>query len=159
MIRVKEVRAIDPEGNQLGVITIQDALKKAEELGLDLVEISPTAKPPVCKIMDFGKFKYEQSKKTHVMKQHQKAKALKEVKLRPYTDDHDLQFKINNLRRFLEEGNKAKVTVAFKGREMSRTELGRNVLDKITKGLEDIGKVELPPKMEGRNLVMVIIPK
>ncbi len=109
--------------------------------------------------MDFGKYKYEQSKKLHQAKQHQKAKALKEVKLRPYTEDHDLQFKINHIRRFLEDGNKAKVTVAFRGREMNHLEIGRNVLDKIVKGIEDIGKVELPPKLEGRNMVTVIVPK
>lgn len=109
--------------------------------------------------MDFGKHKYELSKKMHTMKQHQKAKALKEVKLRPYTEEHDLQFKIGHIRRFLEGGNKSKVTIAFKGREMSHLEIGRNLLDKVVKAIEDIGKVELSPKMEGRNMVMVIIPK
>jgi translation initiation factor IF-3 len=109
--------------------------------------------------MDFGKYKYEQSKKTHTMKLHQKTKLLKEVKLRPYTEEHDLQFKVSHIRRFLEDGNKSKVTVAFKGREMNHLELGRNLLDKVVKAIEDIGKVELPPKLEGRNMVMVIIPK
>lgn len=122
------------------------------------MEISPTAKPPVCKIIDFGKFKYEQSKKQHIVKQHQKAKVLKEVKLRPHTEDHDLQFKINHLKRFLEAGNKAKVTLTFRGREMNHIELGRILLDKIIKGIEDIGKVEQQPRLEGRNMVMVIIP-
>ncbi len=123
------------------------------------MEISPTAKPPVCKIMDIGKYKYEQSKKLHQMKQHQKVIVLKEVKLRPYTEEHDLEYKINHIRQFLADGNKAKVTLTFKGRELSHIGLAKNLLDKIVKNVEDIGKVEQQPKLEGRNMIMIVVPK
>ncbi|HXC61769.1 MAG TPA: translation initiation factor IF-3, partial [Nitrospiria bacterium] len=119
-----EVRAIGPEGEQLGVLPIRDALKKAEELGYDLVEIAPTAKPPVCRIMDYGKYKYEQSKKQHTAKMHQRSMLVKEIKLRPQTDKHDLEFKIRHMREFLEEGHKVKVTLMFRGREMTYLDRG-----------------------------------
>ena len=136
MIRVKDVRVISSEGEQLGVMLVRDAIKQAEDLGLDLVEVAPTANPPVCRIMDFGKYKYEMAKKAAESKKHQTVIVVKEIKLRPRTDDHDVEFKTNNIKRFLAEGNKVKVTVMFRGREMAHTSYGRAVLDRILKSLE-----------------------
>lgn len=158
-IRAKEVRVIAPDGEQLGIMETQDAMRKAEEMGLDLVEVAPTAKPPVCRIMDFGKYKYEMSKKAHESRKRQTVITVKEIKLRPRTEEHDIQFKTNNIRRFLEEGNKVKVTVMFRGREMAHTEQGRAVLDRIVKSLEGLAVVEQPPGMEGRNMVTVLARK
>lgn len=131
----------------------------AESSQLDLVEVSPTAVPPVCRIMDFGKFKYQQSKKLQEAKKKQVQVQLKEVKLRPKTDEHDLQFKIKHVRRFLEEGNKAKITVVFRGREITHMELGQVALDKFVEELQDVALIEVRPKMEGRNMFIIVAPK
>jgi len=159
MIRVKEVRVISSEGEQLGVLVLRDALKKAEEAGLDLVEVAPTAVPPVCRIMDFGKYKYELNKKANESKKHQTVIILKEVKLRPRTDEHDIQFKTNNIKRFLEGGDKVKVSIMFRGREMAHPEQGRALLARIVKDLEQAAVVEMQPRMEGRNMYMMLTGK
>jgi len=155
-IRAREVRVIGAGGEQLGVMTPEDAVRKAEEDGLDLVEVAPNSTPPVCRIMDYGRYKYEQKKKSGKSKGH--AASLKEVKLRPRTDQHDLDFKLKNARRFLMEGDKVKVTVMFRGREIVHTSLGRQQLDKV-KGLVGLlATVESPPRMEGRFLSMILVP-
>jgi translation initiation factor IF-3 len=156
---VREVRVIADDGAQLGILPIFDAVKAAEERGLDLVEVAPLAEPPVCKIMDFGKYKYEQAKKAHESKKHQKVIQLKEIKMRPGTDVHDYTFKLNNAKRFLGEGNKVKVTVVFRGREMAHTELGSALLNKVVADIQEAGNIEQMPKQEGRALSMVIAPK
>jgi len=156
MIKVKEVRAISADGEQLGILDIREAIKRAEEAGLDLVEVAPTAKPPVCRIMDFGKYKYELAKKAHESRKHQSVIVVKEIKLRPRTDEHDIQFKTNNIKRFLEEGNKVKVTVMFRGREMAHTTHGKAVLDRVVSDLQSDAVVEQPPRMEGRNMTMLL---
>ncbi|MGM0585490.1 MAG: translation initiation factor IF-3 [Pseudomonadota bacterium] len=157
-IRASEIRLIDHEGENRGVLTPEEAMRMAEDVGLDLVEISPSANPPVCKIMDFGKFKYEQQKKAAEAKKKQKVIEVKEVKFRPNIDDHDYEVKMRNVTRFLEEGDKVKVTLRFRGREMAHQELGREVLQRIASDAEDLGKVESMPKMEGRQMIMVIGP-
>ena len=143
----------------MGILPLHEALLLAEGQHLDLVEVSPTAVPPVCRIMDFGKFKYQQSKKLQEAKKKQIQVQLKEVKLRPKTDEHDLQFKIKHVRRFLEEGNKAKITVVFRGREITHMELGQTALDKFVDDLQDIAVVEVRPKMEGRSMFIIVAPK
>ena len=158
-IRVKEVRVIGLEGEQLGVLPVREAMMKAEEVGYDLVEVAPTNNPPVCRIMDYGKYKYELSKKLHAQKLHQKGTHVKEVKLRPYTSSHDLEVKLRHVKRFLEEGNKVKITLMFRGREMAYKELGRAVMAKVVQNVSGFGNVEQPPTMEGRNLIMLLIPK
>lgn len=150
------MRVINADGEQLGVMDTREAVKKAEELGLDLVEVAPTAKPPVCRIMDFGKYKYELNKKANESKKHQTVITVKEVKLRPRTDEHDVQFKTNNIKRFLEDGNKVKVSIMFRGREMARTVQGRAILERITKDLEGVAAVEQTPRMEGNNMTMLL---
>lgn len=147
------------ESEQLGILPLREALALAESQQLDLVEVSPTAVPPVCRIMDYGKFKYQQSKKLQEAKKKQVQVQLKEVKLRPKTDEHDLQFKIKHVRRFLEEGNKAKITVVFRGREITHQELGMNALDNFAAELQDIGIVEVKQKMEGRSMFIIVAPK
>jgi translation initiation factor IF-3 len=159
MIKVKEVRVISADGEQLGILDTREAIKRAEEAGLDLVEVAPTAKPPVCRIMDFGKYKYELAKKANESKKHQSVIVVKEIKLRPRTDDHDVNFKTNNIKRFLEDGNKVKVTVMFRGREMAHTSHGRAVLDRIVTELQNDAAVESPPRMEGRNMTMLLVAK
>ncbi len=159
MIRVKEVRVIASDGEQLGILPTRDAIRKAEEAGLDLVEVAPTANPPVCRIMDFGKYKYELAKKANESKKHQTVITIKEIKLRPRTDDHDVQFKTNNIKRFLAEGDKVKVSIMFRGREMAHPEQGRAQLDQIMKELEPVAVVEQHPRMEGRNMFMMLAPK
>lgn len=155
-----EVRlVIDETGEQLGVVSIAEALKKAESLELDLVEISPNAVPPVCKIMDFGKFKYHEQKKAHAAKQKQKQIQVKEIKLRPVTDDHDYQIKMKNAKRFLEDGDKVKFIVQFRGREMAHQELGLRYLERAEQDLLDLVVVESKPKVEGRNAIMIVSPK
>jgi translation initiation factor IF-3 len=156
MIKVKEVRVISADGEQLGILDTRDAIKRAEDAGLDLVEVAPTAKPPVCRIMDFGKYKYEIAKKAHESKKHQSVIVVKEIKMRPRTDDHDVQFKTNNIKRFLEDGNKVKVTVMFRGREMAHTTHGRALLDRILVDLQNDAAVEQSPRMEGRNMTMML---
>lgn len=158
MIDAREVLVIGPEGEQMGVLTKQEALAAAEEAGLDLVEVAPNADPPVCRIMDFGKFKYQQSKKAQLAKKKQKIIQVKEIKVRPKTDDHDLETKAKHARRFLGEGNKLKVTVRFRGREIVHPERGEIILGKLMGLIEDVGTIEARPKMEGRTMVMVVAP-
>ena len=159
MIRVPEVRVIGQEGDQLGILPTTDALQLAEEQGLDLVEVAPNEKPPVCRIMDFGKYKYQQSKRLQQAKKKQKVILVKEIKLRPKTEEHDYHFKSQHVRRFLQDGHKAKVTIVFRGREMAHTELGRRILDRMAIELEDVCTIEQNPKQEGRNLAMVLSPR
>lgn len=154
-IRVREVRVIGADGEQLGVMAPEAALAIARESGLDLVEVAATSRPPVCRIMDYGKYKYEQKKKSASKKSH--AATLKEVKLRPGTDQHDLTFKLNNARKFLMNGDKVKITVMFRGREMVHTYRGREQLDEVVKQLGSIAKVESTPRMEGRFMSMIVI--
>jgi translation initiation factor IF-3 len=158
-IKAPDVRLIDAEGNQLGVVSSREARRMSEEAGLDLVEISPEAKPPVCRIMNFGKFTYQQSKRKAVAKKKQKQVHLKEIKLRPATEEADYQVKLRSMIRFLSEGDKAKVTLRFRGREMMHPELGMQLMERIIADLVDHGIVEQRPKMEGRQMVMVIGPK
>jgi len=147
---------IGSDGEQLGVMTPEDALTRALEAGLDLVEVAPGSRPPVCRIMDYGRYKYEQKKKAGKGKGH--AASLKEVKLRPRTDDHDLGFKLKNARRFLMDGDKVKVTVMFRGREMVHRQIGRQQLDRVVEMLGNLATVENPPRMEGRFLSMILVP-
>ncbi|MGE5469149.1 MAG: translation initiation factor IF-3 [Ignavibacteria bacterium] len=157
-ITAPEVRLIGLEGEQVGIVSVRQALSMAEEAGVDLVEIAPLAAPPVCRIMDFGKFKYQEAKRAHEAKLKQKQIQVKEVKFRPGTDDNDYQIKMRNLIKFLQEGDKAKITLRFRGREMAHQEFGMRMLERIKADLEDIGQVEQFPKMEGRQLIMVIAP-
>ena len=150
---------IGEDGQQLGVLPTHEALRYAEERGLDLVEVSPKAAPPVCRVMDYGKFKYEQSKKTKQAKKHATTVEIKEIKFRPKTDDHDLDFKVRHIRRFLEEGNKVRLVVGFRGREIVHPETGRAMLDKVIRGCADIAHVEQLPILEGKRMVTVISPR
>ena len=158
-IRAPEIRLIGAEGENVGVVTPARALAMAAELGLDLVEISPTAVPPVCKIMDFGKFKYEQQKKEAEARKKQKIIEIKEIKFRPGTDTHDYDVKMRSVKKFLGEGDKVKVTLRFRGREMAHQELGLELLKRVAADVEEIGKIENMPKLEGRQMVMMIGPK
>ena len=154
-----EVRCISPEGEQLGVMKTADAIAEADAQGLDLVEVSPNTDPPVCKILDYGKFKYEAQKKKNEAKKKQKIIEVKEIKLRPNIDEHDYQVKMRNVQKFLDEGDKVKVTMRFRGREMAHQELGVNVLNRVRDDTEDVAKIEAFPKLEGRQMIMVIAPK
>ncbi|MBK8317406.1 MAG: translation initiation factor IF-3 [Betaproteobacteria bacterium] len=157
-ITVPEIRLQGVEGEQLGVMSIRAALQLAEEAGVDLVEIAPLAKPPVCRVMDYGKFKYQEQKRAHEAKLKQKQVQVKEVKLRPGTDENDYQIKLRNMTRFLEEEDKVKVTLRFRGREMAHQEFGMRQLERIKADLEAVGQVEQMPKMEGRQMIMIIAP-
>jgi translation initiation factor IF-3 len=158
-IRVPRVRVIGADGEQVGVLTRDEALSMAQELGLDLVEIQPTADPPVCRIMDFGKFKFDAQKKAHAAKKKQKQVEIKELKFRPTTDVGDYAIKLRNLRRFLEEGDKVKITIRFRGREMAHQELGDAMVKKIAADIVEEAVIEQYPRMEGRLMVMMIAPK
>lgn len=158
-ITAKEVRLISGDGEQLGVVSLKEALSMAAEKDVDLVEISPTAKPPVCKLMDFGKYKYEQSKKRDEAKKKQKQVQIKEIKFRPGTDEGDYNIKMRNVKRFLEDGDKVKITLRFRGREMAHQEFGAQLLERVKADLEELAAVESFPKMEGRQMVMMIAPK
>ncbi|HMV16618.1 MAG TPA: translation initiation factor IF-3 [Zoogloea sp.] len=158
-ITAPEVRLTGPDGEQIGIVSLRAALEAADEAGVDLVEIAPMAKPPVCRLMDFGKYKYEEAKRAHEAKQKQKQIQVKEVKLRPGTDENDYQIKLRNLIKFLNEGDKAKVTLRFRGREMAHQEFGMRQLERIKADLEEIAQVEQMPKMEGRQMIMIIAPK
>jgi translation initiation factor IF-3 len=158
-IRISPVRVVTAEGEQLGVLSIEDALAQAAERGLDLVEVAPTARPPVVKIMDYGKYKFEEAKAARAAKKKQHVIHLKEVKYRPGIDDHDFDFKTRHAREFLGEGNKVKVTMMFRGRQMAHPELGRAVLDRVSTALADVAKVEQEAKLDGRNMIMVLAPK
>jgi translation initiation factor IF-3 len=153
------VRVIDPDGNQIGIIPTYKALATAADFGLDLVEISPSANPPVCKIMDYGRFKYEQTKKQQEAKKKQSTFQIKEIKIRPRTSDHDLQVKLGHIKRFLEKKDKVKVSVIFRGREIAFSERGKDLLEKISIETADISIVEQFPKFEGRIMMMVLAPK
>lgn len=158
-IRVREVRLIDDQGEQKGVLAIQDALNMARELGLDLVEIAPQSVPPVCKILDYGKFKFEQEKKFKDNRKNQKIVKIKEIRMQPKIDDHDLDFKSKHVREFLDEGNKVKVTIRFRGRELAHTEIGEDVLKSVLGRVEGLYVLERPPTMEGRFMSMILSPK
>jgi translation initiation factor IF-3 len=158
-ITAPQVRLIGADGEQVGVVSIEEALNAAEEADLDLVEVAPNADPPVCRIMDYGKYKFEESKKQQLARKKQKQIHIKEVKFRPNTDEGDYQVKLRNLRRFLSDGDKAKVTLRFRGREMAHQDLGRKLLNRVQEDLEEYGTVESFPKMEGRQMIMVISPK
>ncbi len=157
-IRVSEIRLIGADGENVGLTTPARGMELAERAGLDLVEISPNASPPVCKIMDFGKFKYEQQKRESEARKKQKVIEVKEVKFRPNTDTHDYDVKMRNVFKFLENGDKVKVTLRFRGREMAHQTLGRELLEKVAEDVKEIGKVENMPKLEGRQMVMMIGP-
>ncbi len=158
-IRAKEVRVIDSDGSQIGVIDIKEALRIAEDRGLDLVEVAPNVSPPVCKIMDYGKYLYKQKKKLQESKKKQKNIQVKEVKFRPRTDTHDMEYKINNMRKFITQGNRVKCSVFFRGREMLHIDLGKKVIDRVIAAMEDIAEVDGEPKMEGRLLSVYFMPK
>jgi translation initiation factor IF-3 len=147
------------EGNQLGVISLADALAEAAKAGLDLVEVSPTAAPPVCRIMDYGKFRYQQSKKVQISKKSQTVIQVKEIRLRPKTEEHDLEVKIKHVRKFLEQRNKVKITMMFRGREIAYTELGRKIMEDIKETLADGATIDQHPRLEGRNMIMILSPK
>ena len=153
-----EVQVINSAGENLGVLNLQEAISKAKDENLDLIEIAPNARPPVCKIMDMGKYKYDQQKKLNKAKKKQKKIELKEIKLRPVTEVHDYTFKIKNAQKFLSKGDKVKFTIRFKGREMQHTKLGNDLMEKIKIDMETIGKVELQPKFDGKQMIMVIQP-
>ena len=158
-IRAREIRVIDDEGGQIGILTPYDALKLAREKNLDLVEISPTAQPPVCRIMDYGKYLYQQEKKEREAKKHQTKIVVKEVKFRINVDDHDYETKKNHVLRFLNEGDKVKATIFFRGREMTRTMLGRQILERLLKDVQDQSIVEFRPRQEGNTLHAILAPK
>ena len=158
-IRISPVRVVTAEGEQLGVLPVEEALAAAQERGLDLVEVAPMARPPVVKIMDYGKYKFEEAKAARAAKKKQHVIHLKEVKYRPGIDDHDFDFKTRHAREFLGDGNKVKVTMMFRGRQMAHPELGRKVLDRVATDLADIGKVEQEAKLDGRNMIMVLAPR
>ncbi|MEA1959704.1 MAG: translation initiation factor IF-3 [Bacillota bacterium] len=158
-VRTKEVRLVDDQGEQLGIVPIREALNLALEKSLDLVEVAPSAKPPVCRLMDYGKFKFEQSKREKDARKKQKIISIKEVKMRPNIEEHDFQVKAKNARKFLSAGDKVKFTIMFRGREITHPENGRRLSLKFAEELSDISAVEKNPKVEGRNMVMILVPK
>lgn len=158
-IRVREVRLISPEGEQLGIVPTRQALEMARERNLDLVEVAPQARPPVCKLMDYNRWKYEQQKRQREAKKKQRVQDVKELKMRPSIDEHDFNVKLRNARRFLVEGDKVKAVIMFRGREIVHLGIGQRVLERLYEGIKDLGAIERPPKLEGRNMVMVIAPK
>jgi len=153
-----EVQVISNEGENLGILSTNEAVSKAKNQGLDLIEIAPNAKPPVCKIMDMGKYKYDAQKKANLAKKKQKTIALKEIKMRPVTEIHDYEFKVKNAKKFIAKGDKVKFTIRFKGRELQHSHLGNELMTKIKEDMKDIGKVELHPKFDGKQMIMVIQP-
>ncbi|MEL5849254.1 MAG: translation initiation factor IF-3 [Candidatus Igneacidithiobacillus chanchocoensis] len=158
-ILAAKVRLIGDTGEQLGIVSLHEALAAAEEAELDLVEIAPQAEPPVCRVMDYGKFRFQESKRQHEARKRQKQSQVKEIKFRPRTDDADYQIKLRNIVRFLEDGDRAKITLRFRGREMSHPELGMELLSRVEADLQEMGVVEQRPRMEGRQMVMIIAPK
>ena len=158
-IRAASVRVIDMEGKQLGVISLTDALAEAVKAGLDLVEVSPFAEPPVCRIMDYGKFRYQQSKKVQVSKKSQTVIQVKEIRLRPKTEEHDLEVKIKHVRKFLDQHNKVKISMMFRGREIAYTDIGRKIMEDIKNTLAAECVIDQQPKLEGRNMIMILSPK
>ncbi|AYO30783.1 MAG: translation initiation factor [Thermoanaerobacteraceae bacterium] len=158
-IKAREVRVIDPNGQQLGIMSLKEALRHAQEAQLDLVKIVPDAKPPVCKIMDYGKFKYEQSKREKEARKNQRIINIKEIRMNPNIEEHDFQVRVKNAQRFLKDGDKVKVTIKFRGREITHTKLGEEVLKKMADSVQEIGFIEKQPLIEGRNMIMVLSPK
>lgn len=158
-IRAQEVRVIDSEGKQAGIMPLKEAMRIAEEQGLDLVEVAPNATPPVCRVMNYGKYKYQQSKRSQEARKHQTVIQVKEVKLRPRTEEHDFQFKLRHAKRFLSEGNKVKISILFRGRELAHPEFGRDMMNRFLEEVKDIMVIEQAPRLEGRNMVMVVAPK
>jgi len=159
MIQNDKVRVIDENGENLGVMYTREAIEQAAEVGLDLVEVSPNADPPVCKFLDVGKFRYEAQKKANLARKTQKTQEIKEIKMRPNIDEHDYEVKMRAVSRFIEEGDKVKVTLRFRGREFSHQQLGMNLLRRVQEGVAEIAKVEAYPRMEGRQMLMVLAPK
>lgn len=159
MIRAREVRVIGPDGDQLGIMARGDAIAAAREAGMDLVEVAAASDPPVCRIMDYGKFKYEQQKKKADAKKRQNVIQIKEIKVRPKTDDHDYETKLRHIRRFLEDGDRCKVTVFFRGREIVHKDRGMAILERMVTDLADVARQEQPPKAEGRTLQMLLVPQ
>ena len=159
MINCRSVRCIDPDGEQLGILSIDEAMNKAEELGLDLVELQPNADPPVCKILDYGKHKYQAQKRANEARKKQKIIEVKEIKLRPNIDQHDYQVKMKAVRKFIDGGDKVKITLRFRGREMAHVELGTDLLSRVQEDIDDFAKIESMPKMEGRQMTMILAPK
>lgn len=157
-IRVPQVRLIDQHGNQVGVVATQQALQMARDAGLDLMEVSPNSQPPVCKITDYGKFKYEKKKKEHEAKKKQTVIKVKEIQLRPQTDEHDLDYKFRNVQQFLEDGDKAKITIMFRGREVAYVDQGHKIMARLMEQVKDLAIVEAPPKLEGKKLIMILAP-
>ena len=157
-INSPEVQVINSNGENLGILNTNEAIAMAKEEGLDLIEIAPNAKPPVCKIIDMGKYKYDAQKKANIAKKKQKKIELKEIKMRPVTETHDYEFKVKNAKKFISKGDKVKFTIRFKGRELQHSHLGRELMDRIKTDMKDIGKVELPPKFDGKQMIMVIQP-
>jgi translation initiation factor IF-3 len=158
-ISAASIRLVDHNGNMVGVVTVNEGLRMADQVGLDLVEISPNAAPPVCKILDYGKYRYELQKKAHEARKKQKVIQIKEIKLRPTIDKHDLEIKIRNVMGFLEEGDKVRITLRFRGREMDHQELGMRVLERVQEALKDAAKIEAPPRIEGKQISMMVGPK
>lgn len=159
MIRTREVRVVDDEGKQLGILQVRDALILARQKGLDLVEVAPNAVPPVCRLMDFGKFQYERAKKERDARKAQKQIEVKEVRLRPKTGEHDVAFKVRDARRFISEGNKVKIRIRFRGREITHPEVAKEMLDRVAQEMGDIAAIEQAPAMEGTSLLMILMPK
>ena len=157
-ITSQDVQVIASDGDNLGILNLQDAISRAKEQGLDLIEIAPNANPPVCKIMDMGKYKYDAQKKANLAKKKQKIVSLKEIKMRPVTETHDYEFKVKNAKKFIAKGDKVKFTIRFKGRELQHSHLGNELMGKIKEDMKDIGKVELHPKFDGKQMIMVIQP-
>lgn len=158
-IRAREVRLIDEEGNQLGIMPVRQALEIAAERGLDLVEVAPTAQPVVCRLMDYGRYKYEQAKREREARRHQRSMDIKELKMRPRIDDHDFEVKVRSAERFLRDGDKVKCTIMFRGREIVHADLGREVLERLAQRLQELAAVEAEPRIEGRNMVMMLAPR
>jgi translation initiation factor IF-3 len=158
-IRAREVRLIGVNGDQLGIVPLRDALRMAQEANLDLVNVAPQAKPPVCRVMDYGKFRYEQSKREKEARKNQKIIQVKEVRLSPTIEENDVQTKLKNVKKFLENGDKVKLTIRFRGREITHQEIGHKILDRLANEVKDISEVERQPKLEGRQMIMILSPK
>ena len=158
-IKSPEVRVIDSDGKQVGILPLKDAIRIAEERGLDLVEVAPNSQPPVCRIMNYGKYRYQQSKRIQEARKHQTVIHIKEVKVRPRTEEHDFQFKLRHVKRFLGEGNKVKISILFRGREIAHPEFGKEMLNRFIEGVKDLMVIEQAPRLEGRNMVMILAPK
>ncbi|MGQ9531660.1 MAG: translation initiation factor IF-3 [Desulfotomaculales bacterium] len=158
-IRAREIRVVDPEGKQLGIMSAREALRLAEELQLDLVEVAPQARPPVCRLMDFGRYKYEQSKREREARKRQRTVELKEIKFRPRIEEHDFRVKLRNATRFLNDGDKVKVTIIFRGREIVHTQLGEQLMNRLASELAELATVERAPRLEGKQMVMILAPR